>query len=76
MSEETIGGLIMLGLWVAFMAIIIIINKRKISNGIEIKPLKYQPPFPEGLDIPVGTLDLDALPRIGNDGKYHFSLND
>ncbi len=38
MSEETIGGLIMLGLWVAFMAIIVIINKRKNANGIEVEP--------------------------------------
>lgn len=76
MSEETIGGLIMLGLWVAFMAIIIIINKRRIANGIEIEPLKNQPPRPIGLNIPVGTLDLDALPRTGNDGKYHFGQND
>ena len=71
MSEETIGGLIMLGLWVAFMAIIIIINKRRISNGIEIEPLKNQPPSPTGLNIPVGTFDFNAAPRVDNDGKYH-----
>lgn len=71
MSEETIGGLIMLGLWVAFMAIIIIINKRKISNGIEIEPLKNQPHHPTGLNIPVGTFDFHAAPRVDNDGKYN-----
>lgn len=29
MSEETIGGLIMIGLWVAFMAVLIIVNKKR-----------------------------------------------
>ncbi|MBI5642625.1 MAG: hypothetical protein HY954_04025 [Deltaproteobacteria bacterium] len=72
MSEESIGGLIMLGLWVAFMAIIIIINKRRISNGIEVEPfLKNQPPRPTGLNIPAGTFDFNAVPRVDDDGKYH-----
>jgi len=74
MSEETIGGLIMIGLWVAFMAVIIIINKRKKAKGIAVEPFKpYQP---TGFNIPVGTFDLDALPRTGNDGKYHFGHKD
>jgi len=76
MSEETIGGLIMIGLWVAFMATIIIINRKRISKGLGVEPFKNQPPRPTGLNIPVGTLDLDALPRTGKDGKYHFGQND
>lgn len=68
MSEETIGGLIMLGLWVSFMAAIIVINKRKISKGFEVEPLK--PSHPTGLNIPVGTFDFNAVPRVDNDGKY------
>lgn len=74
MSEETMGGLIMIGLWIAFMGIIIIINKRRKAKGIAVEPVK--PSQPTGLNIPVGTLDLDALPRIGKDGKYHFGQND
>ena len=74
MSEETIGGLIMIGLWFAFMAVIIIINKRKKAKAIAVEPFK--PSQPTRLNIPVGTLDLDALPRTGKDGKYHFGQND
>lgn len=68
MSEETIGGLIMIGLWVAFMALIIIINKRKKAKRIAVEPFK--PSQPTGLDIPVGTFDFNAVPQVDNDGKY------
>lgn len=70
MSEETIGGLIMLGLWVAFMAVIIIINKRRKAKGIAVE--SFKPSQPTGLNIPMGTLDARSVPWIDEHGKDRY----
>lgn len=62
MSEETIGGLIMIGLWVAFMAVLIIVNKKRGVIDIGEKP--YRPSWESG--VPTGTLEADSAPRAND----------
>lgn len=62
MSEDTIAGLIIVGLWAVFMVALIIVNKKRGVVDTGEKP--YRPPWESS--VPTGTLEADSAPRANN----------
>lgn len=62
MSEDTIAGLIIAGLWAVFMVVLIIVNKKRVVVDTGEKP--HRPSWESG--VPTGTLEADSVPRAND----------